>query len=77
MAPHSLKKFDRARFMAWVEDNGGSLSEPTNPYEVVRYRMWCDGDTSRPSTHIVYKRKNDTLTYGGASRSHYERMLHP
>ncbi len=71
-APHSMRKFDRDGFMAWLDDNGGIVLEPTNEYEVLRYRKWCEGDTSRPSTHIVYRRKDGTLTYTGQSRQHYE-----
>lgn len=71
-APHMLKAFHRDRFLDWLERNGASLSELTNPYEVVRYKMWAPQDKTRPSTHIVYKRKNGTLTYQGASRKHYE-----
>lgn len=72
MAPHDVKRFKRSEFMDWLERNGATVVEPTNPYEVLRYKMWTDGDASRPSTHIVYRRKNDTLTYGGSSRAHYE-----
>lgn len=71
-APHFLREFKRAAFFEWLERNGATLVELTNPYEVVRYRMWVLSDKSRPSTHIIYKRKNDTLTYQGASRQHYE-----
>jgi len=71
-APHSLKDFKRIAFMDWLEQQGATLCEPTNPFEVLRYKLWADGDRSRPSTHIIYKRKNDTLTYGGMSRAHYE-----
>lgn len=71
-APHFLRQFKRDRFFDWLESNGASLLETTNPYEVVRYRMWVPTDTGRPSTHIVYRRGNDTLTYSGASRAHYE-----
>ena len=71
-APHFLRIFKRDDFMTWLERNGATLTEVTNPFEVVRYRMWVPTDKGRPSTHIVYKRKNDTLTYQGASRQHYE-----
>lgn len=71
-APHFLRSFKRDAFMGWLERNGATLAEPTNPYEVLRYRMWAPGDKGRPSTHIVYKRGNDTLTYQGHSRTHYE-----
>lgn len=71
-APHHLKHLKRDAFMAWLEQNGASLCEPTNPFEVLRYKMWTADDAKRPSTHIIYKRKNDTLTYGGRSRAHYE-----
>lgn len=74
-APHNLKQFKRDRFLDWLDRNGASLAEPTNPYEVVRYKMWTPEDTTRPSTHIVYRRGNDTLTYQGASRKHYETFV--
>ena len=71
-APHSLKQLKRDQFLDWLEANGATVQEPTNPFEVIRYRMWCDGDRSRPSTHIIYRRNNDTLTWAGRSREHYE-----
>lgn len=71
-APHFLKSFKREQFMQWLERNNATLAEATNPYEVVRYRMWVPTDKARPSTHIVYKRGNGTLTYQGHSRTHYE-----
>jgi hypothetical protein len=71
-APHFLRDFKRDLFLQWLERNNATLVELTNPYEVVRYRMWVPKDTTRPSTHIIYKRKNDTLTYQGSSRQHYE-----
>ena len=71
-APHALRQFKRDAFMSWLEARGASLAELTNPYEVVRYKMWTLEDKSRPSTHIVYKRGNDTLTYTGQARKHYE-----
>ena len=71
-APHSLRTFKRDEFLEWLESNGATVLEPTNPYEVVRYRKWCEGDGSRPSTHIIYKRKDGSLTYAGQSREHYE-----
>lgn len=74
-APHFLASFKRAGFLSWLERNGATLVEATNPYEVVRYRMWVPTDKGRPSTHIVYKRRNETLTYQGHSRKHYETFL--
>lgn len=74
-APHILRKFDRDAFMDWLDGVGAIVLEPTNEFEVIRYRKWCDNDTSRPSTHIVYRRKDGTLTYTGASRAHYEAFL--
>lgn len=71
-APHELKRFKRDAFISWLEANGATLCEPTNQYEVLRYRMWGGADQSRPTTHIIYKRKNNTLTYSGESRAHYE-----
>ncbi len=71
-APHHLADFKREGFLSWLERNGATLADLTNPFEVVRYRMWVPSDKSRPSTHIIYKRKNDTLTYQGASQKHYE-----
>lgn len=71
-APHNLKQLNRDGFLEWLEANGATVMEPTNPYEVVRYRKWCDGDKARPSTHIIYKRNDGSLTYHGQSRAHYE-----
>jgi len=71
-APHVLKKLLRDEFMEWLEANGASIVEPTNQYEVVRYKRWTDADKSRPSTHIIYVRSNGTLTYTGQARGHYE-----
>lgn len=72
MAPHTFKKLKRDEFLEWLEANGATVVEPTNPFEVIRYRKWCEGDRARPSTHIIYQRKDGTLTWGGQSRSHYE-----
>lgn len=74
-APHELKRMKREEFLAWIEACGGTLCEPTNPYEVVRYLMWSEASKSRPATHIIYRRNNNTLTYSGESRRHYEMML--
>lgn len=71
-APHTIKKLDRDGFLEWLERNGATISEPTNEYEVVRYRRWTPEDKSRPSTHIIYRRNNGTLTYTGQARSDYE-----
>lgn len=71
-APHFVRGFKRDDFMSWLERRGASLADITNPYEVVRYKMWTPEDKTRPSTHIVYKRGNDTLTYTGQARKHYE-----
>lgn len=71
-APHHIRAFKRGDFMLWLERRGASLADITNPYEVVRYKMWTSEDKARPSTHIVYKRGNDTLTYTGQARKHYE-----
>lgn len=74
-APHHVRQFKRTDFMAWLETRGASLADITNPYEVVRYKMWTPEDKTRPSTHIVYKRGNDSLTYTGKSREHYASFL--
>jgi len=71
-APHNIKQLSRDDFMTWLEARGATLSDLTNPYEVVRYRMWTPADKSRPSTHIIYKRGNGSLTYQGMTRQHYE-----
>jgi hypothetical protein len=71
-APHFRKQFKRDGFMSWLERNGATLADITNPYEVVRYKMWAPEDKTRPSTHIVYVRGNETLTYTGHARQHYE-----
>lgn len=74
-APAKIKQFDRSGFMDWLAERGAVLMEPTNPYEVIRYRMWVKKDTSRPSTHIVYRRADDSLTYVGASLDHYREYI--
>jgi hypothetical protein len=71
-APHTLQMFDRDGFLEWLEVNGASISEPTNEYEVVRYKRWTVENTKRPATHIIYRRGNGTLTYTGRSRADYE-----
>lgn len=74
-APHMLKHFKRDQFMDWLDINGGTVLETTNEYEVIRYRKWCDGDGSRPTTHIVYRRRDGSLTYTGKSREHYTQAM--
>jgi len=71
-APHDAKKLLRADFMAWLDSRGATLAEPTNQYELVRYKMWGPDDKRRPSIHIIYRRGNGSLTYTGESRAHYE-----
>ena len=54
---------DVTKFRAWVQDSGGVLLEPTNEYELVRYRM-----PDRRSPGIVYTKKNRRdLSFVGGS----------
>jgi hypothetical protein len=74
-APHLLRDFDREGFFNWLYAVNATLAEPTNEYEVIRYRRWGLQNASRPETHIVYRRGDGTLTYTGNSRQDYEDFI--
>ena len=74
MVPHSVKKFKRQAFLDWLEAKGAELCDITNPYEIARYRKMEVGD-NRHTINIIYKRKDDSLTYCGNSIAHYTAFL--
>ena len=42
-------------FTEWLRDNGALIQEPTNPYEVLRYKL-------HDATHVIYRNKAGRLT---------------
>lgn len=46
-------------FKAWLTERGAEVLEPTNEFEVVRFRAGA-------STNVIYSRKNGLLTLSGA-----------
>lgn len=72
--PIRRKDFDVAGFLAYVKEHGGEVGQPTNPYEVVRYRAYWRF-TTQASVHVVYAKDNGLLTFTGGSKGHYRAFL--
>lgn len=72
--PIRRKDFDVAGFLAYVKEQGGEISQPTNPYEVVRYRAYWRF-TTQASVHVVYAKDNGLLTFTGGSKGHYRAFM--
>lgn len=68
MIPGNLTQFNAAAFAKYLDEQGATVLEPTNPYEVVRYRV-------NKATHIVYRKANGNLTYTGWSNKHYKDFM--
>lgn len=49
------------RIRSWLSERGAEVLEPTNEYEVLRFKAAND-------THIVYRGKSDKLTINTATR---------
>lgn len=54
------------RLRSWLEEAGAEFLNPTNPYEVLRYKV--AGFLS-----IVYRKKSGQLTFTGQSRQHWRK----
>jgi hypothetical protein len=72
--PIRRRDFDVQGFLAFVAAEGGEVCNPTNPYEVVRYRAYWRG-TKQAATHIVYAKENGLLTWMHGSKGHYRAFL--
>lgn len=72
--PIRRRQFKTAEFLSWLASSGAEIGTPTNPYEVCRYKAFS-GKDQRASTHIVYAKDNELLTYCGATRAHYEAFM--
>ena len=72
--PIRRSQFDVGRFLAFVGDQGGEIGQPTNPYEVVRYRAYWRG-TKTSAVHVVYAKESGLLTWTGGSEGHYRAFL--
>lgn len=55
------------KFKQYLQQSGAEILEPTNPYEVVRFRT-VNG------VSIIYKNKRGSLTFTGEAEEAYERM---
>jgi len=62
------------KFMAWLNANGAEIGQPTNPYEVIRYRAYWR-NTHRAGVHIIYAKENGLLTWTGGSLGHFRAFL--
>lgn len=51
---------DKAKFLAFVAQNGGEVLEPTNEFEVLRFR-------SGITTSVIYRKATGQLTFTGDS----------
>ncbi len=72
--PIRRKDFDVAGFLTFVADHGGEIAQPTNPYEVVRYRAYWRG-TKTSAVHVVYAKESGLLTWTGGSEGHYRAFV--
>lgn len=72
--PIRRSQFKVAAFAQWLTANGAEICQPTNPYEVIRYRAYTPGAT-KAGTHIVYAKDTGALTFAGVTRAHYEAFL--
>jgi hypothetical protein len=72
--PVRRQQFKVADFAAWLAEQGAEIGQPTNPYELIRYRAFWQG-SAKAVTHIVYTKENGLLTYMGGARAHYQAML--
>jgi 5-methylcytosine-specific restriction endonuclease McrA len=59
---------DLAAFKKWLFDRGAEVLEPTNRYELVRFR------SSKVGVSIVYRRENGVLTFTGEAGVAYGRF---
>ncbi len=72
--PIRRSQFDVGGFLAYVAQQGGEIGQPTNPYEVCRYRAYWRF-TTQSSVHVVYAKDNGLLTFTGGSVGHYRAFL--
>lgn len=72
--PIRRNQFDVGGFLAYVAQQGGEIGQPTNPYEVCRYRAYWRF-TTQSSVHVVYAKENGLLTFTGGSLGHYRAFL--
>jgi hypothetical protein len=72
--PIRRKQFDVQGFLAFLAANGCEIGQPTNPYEVVRYKAYHAG-SKRPHTQVVYAKETGLLTWTGATQGHYRAFL--
>lgn len=54
---------DIEAFKAWLSDQGAVLAEPTNEWELLRYKL-------AGATHIVWSKKNGALTWSPDAQRH-------
>jgi hypothetical protein len=66
--PHTTRTFDLERFRQYLSEAGAELMEPTNQYEVVRYR-WLG------YVQIVYRNERGILRWMQQTADHYRAMM--
>jgi len=79
--PENLYALKKGDFLIYLENEGALVLDPTNPYEVVRYKtneektVDKEGTGSGLFTHVIYKKLSGRLTYTGWSNKHYGDFL--
>lgn len=77
--PRQLDRLHIGKFKSWLAAGGATILEPTNPWEVVRYRLNeplpHNKTVQRTATHIVYRKASGSVTWTGGSYEHYRRMI--
>jgi hypothetical protein len=65
--------FDHSGFMSWLNSQGAEIGIPTNPYEIIRYRLV--GPNGRVRAHVIYRKDSGFLTWPGSTSEHYRSFL--
>jgi len=73
--PITERDFNHNGFADWLAAQGAELCDPTNPYEIARYRAYTGPNSKRAETHVIYRTGKGTITWTGASRAHYGAFL--
>lgn len=63
--PTHIDDFDVEGFKVWLVEHGANVLNPTNKWEVVRYKATPTPSHKALALHIVYQKADGTLTYYG------------
>jgi len=72
--PIRVEQFKLAEYIQWLTKFGAEVGQPTNPYEVIRYRAYV-AKKAHAEVHIIYRKDNGLLTFTGHTRKHYQAFL--